>query len=190
MSLLTDTPSRQMLCASNDMATVLEEVQFTVVEGPCITAAESGEQVHLTDWGTAARRWPLFSAAFRERYPDAQAVHAFPLWFGDYILGSVDVVSRTPGGLSVEAIEEAAEAADAAANALLPAQRMLLEEGEFPPWEPADVVRAHWADTHRAIGVVAVKEEMNADAALALMRARAFSTGRTLAEITADVLRA
>ncbi|MFG2768070.1 hypothetical protein [Streptomyces rubiginosohelvolus] len=51
------------------------------------------------------------------------------------------------------------------------------------------MVRAHWADTHRAIGVVAVKEEMNTDDALALMRAQAFATGQTLAELTADILR-
>ncbi|MEU0162277.1 hypothetical protein ABZ154_26490 [Streptomyces sp. NPDC006261] len=189
MSLLTDTPSRQMLCASNQMATDLEEAQFTVQEGPCITAAEIGDEVHLTDWKAGAREWPLFTAAFRERHPDVQAVHAFPLWFGDYILGSVDVATRTPGGLSRGAIEQAVDAVDAVADALLPAQQLLLEQDEHPPWEPADVVRAHWSDTHRAIGVVAVKEEMNTDDALALMRARAFASGQTLAEITADILR-
>ncbi|WEH39214.1 hypothetical protein [Streptomyces sp. AM 2-1-1] len=189
MSLLTDTPSRQLLCASNAMAAALEEVQFTVVQGPCITSAESGDEVHLTDWDAGAREWPLFVSAFRDRYPDVQAVHAFPLWFGDYILGSVDVATRTPGGLSAEAIDRMAAATDAVSTALLPAQRMLLDQDGHPPWEPADVVRAHWSDTHRAIGVVAVKKEMNTDDALAFMRARAFATGRTLAEITADVLR-
>lgn len=189
MSLLTDTPSRQMLCASNRMATDLEEVQFTVQEGPCITAAETGEQVHLTHWGTGARQWPLFTVGFRERHPDVQAVHAFPLWFGDYILGAVDIATRTPGGLTDHTIEQAADAADAVADALLPAQQLLLEQDEYPPWEPVNVVRAHWADTHRAIGVVAVKEEMSTDDALALMRARAFATGQTLAELTADILR-
>ncbi|MFH8379289.1 GAF and ANTAR domain-containing protein [Streptomyces cyaneofuscatus] len=189
MSLLTDTPARQMLCASNQMATDLEEVQFTVQEGPCITAAETGEQTHLTDWNAGARQWPLFTAGFREKHPDVQGVHAFPLWFGDYVLGSVDVATRVPGGLTGDAIEQATEAVDAVAQALLPAQQMLLEEDEYPPWEPAGVLRAHWSDTHCAIGVVAVKEEINTDDALALMRAQAFATGRTLAEITADILR-
>jgi hypothetical protein len=188
MSLLTDTPSRQLLCASNEMATALEEAQFTVVQGPCVTAAETGEEVHLTDWDAGARQWPLFVSAFHDRYPDVEAVHAFPLWFGDYILGSLDVATRTPGGLPAETIEQVAAATDALSTALLPAQQLLLEQDEYPPWEPADVVRAHWSDTHRAIGVVAVKEEMNTDDALALMRAQAFATGRTLAEITAGIL--
>lgn len=93
------------------------------------------------------------------------------------------------GGLSAEVIDQATAATDAVSTALLPAQQLQLEQDEHPPWEPADVVRAHWSDTHRAIGVVAVKEEMNTDNALALMRAQAFATGRTLAEITADILR-
>jgi GAF domain-containing protein len=188
MSLLTDTPSRQMLCASNDMAAAVEEVQFTVVEGPCIEAAATGEPVHVTDLQAAAGRWPLFVAALHERCPDVAAIHAYPLWFGDYVLGSVDLACRTPGGMPAYAVEQAAEAAQAAALALLPIQRLLLEDDEYPSWEPSDVVRAHWSDTHQAISVVAARKHTSAATALALMRARAFSTGRTLAEITADIL--
>lgn len=188
MSLLTDTPSRQLLCASNDMARALEEVQFTVVEGPCIEAAATGEPVHATDLAAAAGRWPLFVAALGERCPDIAAVHAFPLWFGDYVLGAVDLACRAPGGMPPDAVEQAAEAAEAAAQALLPTQRMLLEDAAYPSWEPADLVRAHWSDTHRAVSVVAARKHTSTASALALMRARAFSTGRTLAEITADIL--
>ncbi|MER6789276.1 GAF domain-containing protein [Streptomyces sp. NPDC000658] len=74
----------------------LEEVQFTVVEGPCITAAASGEPVYLTDWDPGARRWSLFASALRERCPDIAAVHAFPLWAGDGVLGSLDMASTAP----------------------------------------------------------------------------------------------
>ncbi|MFI8178747.1 hypothetical protein ACIF6H_36480 [Streptomyces microflavus] len=136
MSLFTDTPSRQMLCASNQMATDLEEVQCTVQEGPCITAAETGEQTHLTDWDAGARQWPLLTANFGERHPEVHAVHPFPLWFGRHILGSVDVATRVPWGLKDDAIEQAV---DAVAAALLPAQQLLLEEEKYPPWEPGDV---------------------------------------------------
>ncbi|SHM80479.1 GAF domain-containing protein [Actinacidiphila paucisporea] len=188
MSLLTDTPSRQLLCASNEMARVLEEVQFTVMEGPCIEAASTGEPVHATDLPAAAGRWPLFVAALHERCPDVAAVHAFPLWFGDYVLGSVDFACRAPGGMPADAVEQAAEAAEAAALALLPTQRMLLEDDDYPSWEPSDVVRAHWSDTHQAVSVVAARKRTSVATALALMRARAFATGRTLAEVTADIL--
>ncbi|MEU0318813.1 hypothetical protein [Streptomyces sp. NPDC006174] len=83
MSLLTDTLARQRLCAPNQMATDLEEVQFIVQQGPRIVGAEAGEETHLTAWGAGARQWPLFTVGFREKHPDAQAVHAFALWFSD-----------------------------------------------------------------------------------------------------------
>lgn len=152
VSLLTDTPSRQLLCASNQMAVILEEVQFTVVEGPCITAAAGGEPVHLIDWGSGARPWPLSAPALWERCPDIAAVHAFPLGAGDGVLGSLDLVSRTPGGMPADVIEEAAEAAGAVAEALPPAQQLLSGDGDFPAWEPADVVRVHWSNTTRPSG--------------------------------------
>ncbi|MEE4544075.1 GAF and ANTAR domain-containing protein [Streptomyces sp. V4-01] len=188
MSLLTDTPSRQLLCASNEMATAIEEVQFTMAEGPCITAASEGEPVHLTDWAAGSRRWPLFAPALRERCPDIEAVHAFPLWLGDYVLGALDMACRTPGGMPQAAIEQAIEASHAVAQALIPAQRLLSAEDPAPPWEPADAVRAHWSDTHRAIGVVMHRRKISSETALALMRARAFATGRNLREITTDIL--
>ncbi|MFJ8804124.1 GAF and ANTAR domain-containing protein [Streptomyces sp. NPDC102487] len=188
MSLLTDTPARQMLGASNKMATAVEEIQFTVLEGPCIAAAASGEPVHLTDWTTGSQQWPLFVSTLRERWPDIAAIHAFPMWFGDYCLGSVDFISRVPGGMPTEAVEQAAEAVDALGEALLPAQGLLAGHDEEPLWEPADLVRAHWSDTHKAVGIVMLKTGVSAEAALAMMRAQAFATGRTLAEITVDIL--
>jgi hypothetical protein len=188
LSLLTDTPARQLLCASNDMATALEEVQFTVTEGPCITAAADGKVVHLTRLAEETGRWPLFVAALREKRPDIGAVHAFPLWLGDYVLGSMDLACRDPAGMPADAVAEAAEAVEAVCLALIPAQRLLLEDDESPPWEPADVIRAHWSTTHRAVGVVAARHNTGVDDALALMRARAFATGRTLAEVTAAIL--
>ncbi|MEE4543490.1 GAF domain-containing protein [Streptomyces sp. V4-01] len=188
LSLLTDTPARQLLCASNDMAIALEEVQFTVAEGPCITAAATGETVHLTELAAETERWPLFVTALREKQPEIGAVHAFPMWLGDYVLGAMDLACRDPAGMPAEAIEEAVGAVEATSAALVPAQRLLLEEDEHPPWEPADVIGAHWSTTHRAVGVVAARQMTTPDNALALMRARAFATGQTLAEITADIL--
>ncbi|WP_331719084.1 GAF and ANTAR domain-containing protein (plasmid) [Streptomyces sp. NBC_00289] len=186
VSLFTDTPWRLLLCASSQMATVLEEVQFTVAEGPSITAATTGEPVHFTDWQAGARRWPLFTAVVSERCPDIQAVHAFPLLAGGGVLGSVDLASLTPGGMPADAIDQAAEAIDAAAQVLL--QRLLGEGDDSPAWELTDVVGTREANTHLAIGVFMVRKGVTADTALALMRAHAFTTGRTLAEVTAEIL--
>jgi hypothetical protein len=66
---------------------------------------------------------------------------------------------------------------------------MLLSGGRPPAWEPEEVVRAHWFDTARAVGALASRQGLTPENALAGMRAEAFRTGRSLADITADILR-
>ncbi|MFF9897938.1 GAF and ANTAR domain-containing protein [Streptomyces longispororuber] len=189
LSLLTDTPSRQLLAATNDDALLLEETQFTVLEGPCIEAAQTGEPVALDDLWRDLTPWPLFGAEVREKLPQVRSVYGFPLFFGDYVLGSVDLLAYDAHALDAEALEEAAAVADAVTAALMPTREMLLTGSDAPSWEPEEVVRAHWYDTSRAVGALAARRGIAPEDALALLRAEAFRTGRSLADITADVLR-
>ncbi|MGW0333198.1 GAF and ANTAR domain-containing protein [Streptomyces sp. NPDC003011] len=188
LALLTDTPSRQLLAASDDMALRLEQIQFTVLEGPCISAAVEGELVVVDDLHRQPTPWPLFGATMREQLPEVGAVYAYPLYFGDYVLGTLDVLGCRPRALSEEAAAQGQGVADAVADALLPVHTKLLKGHKAPDWEPAEVVRAHWFDTFRAIGVLAARQGVAPEDALALMRARAFGTGQTLSDITADIL--
>ncbi|MEU8470094.1 GAF domain-containing protein [Streptomyces sp. NPDC029006] len=189
LSLLTDTPSRQLLAASNDAALLLEEIQFTVLEGPCITAAHLGEPVAVDELRGAVTPWPLFGAAMREKLPQVESVYALPVFFGDYVLGSVDLLALRPHALDEEALERASVVADAVAAALLPTRDVIITGDRAPSWEPVDVVRAHWFDTARAVGALVATRELTPENALALMRAEAFRTGRSLADITRDILR-
>ncbi|MFF7369686.1 GAF and ANTAR domain-containing protein [Streptomyces tricolor] len=189
LSLLTDTPSRQLLAASDDAALLLEEIQFTVLEGPCISAARTGEPVAVDDLRQDRARWPLFGAMAREKLPGVGSVYALPLFFGDYVLGSVDLLATRPRALGEDALEQASHVADAVTAALVPTREMLLTGNDAPAWEPEQVVRAHWFDTWRAVGALAARRRISPEDALALMRAEAFRTGRSLPDITTDILR-
>ncbi|MGV9255203.1 GAF domain-containing protein [Streptomyces sp. NPDC003697] len=189
LSLLTDTPSRQLVAASNDDALLLEEVQFTVLEGPCLAAAQSGETVAVDDLCHELTPWPLFGATMRERLPHVCSVYALPLFFGDYVLGSVDLLALRPHALGAEALEQASEVADAVSAALLGIRETLVTGTRAPAWEPEEVVRAHWFDTARAMAALVSRQGLSPENALALMRAEAFRTGRSLADITNDILR-
>jgi GAF domain-containing protein len=188
-SLLTDTPSRQLLCASDATALRLEEIQFTVAEGPCVTAAAEGVPVLMEDLDADLARWPFFSASMSEQLPEVKAVYAFPLRMGEETLGSMDLLRCEKGGLDAHAVRESQHVADAVVEALLSTLTELLNGSAPPAWEPADVIRSHWSSTHQAIGVVAARLDISISDALARMRAEAFRTGETLAEVTAAVLR-
>ncbi|MGW7265103.1 GAF domain-containing protein [Streptomyces sp. NPDC054842] len=189
MSLLTDTPSRQLLAATDDVALQLEQIQFTVLEGPCLTAAQRGESVAVDDLRSQLTPWPLFGATVREKLPRVESIYALPLFFGDYVLGSLDLLAFRPYAMSAAELEEAESVAEAVSAALMSTRDVILTGEEPPSWAPAETIRAHWFDTARAIGVLTVRRGLAPENALALMRAEAFRTGRSLADITADVLR-
>ncbi|MDQ0779404.1 hypothetical protein QF026_007870 [Streptomyces aurantiacus] len=189
LSLFTDTPARQLLCASNDTALRLEEIQFTVAEGPCIAAASEGVPAVASGLREHVTPWPFFGATVVEQLPEVGAVCAFPLRIVDQTLGSMELFTRADDGLDASSLDAGAQVADAVAKALLPAHGELFDSSVSPQWQPTDVVRAHWSSTHQAIGVVAARFGLSVDGALATMRAEAFRTGQTLAEITATVLK-
>jgi hypothetical protein len=197
LSLLTDTPARQLLAASNAAALRLEEIQFTVAEGPCVDAAATDEPVVVEGLPERVTPWPLFGTALREELPEVTAVHAFPLRFGDYVLGAMDVLTLRPDehrpdapDVTVPDVTVAAgqEVADAVSAALASSYARLLGTGEPPSWEPADVTETHWFATHRAVGMLSARLGVPTEDAWALMRAEAFRSGRTLVEVTEEIL--
>lgn len=188
LSLLTDTPSRQLLAASNDAALMLEDIQFTLLEGPCISAAHTGEPVAVNDLRHELTPWPLFGAAMREKMPQVESLYALPFFFGDYVLGTVDLLALRPHALSTEALSQTSAVADAVTAALMTTREMIITGSRAPAWEPEEVVRAHWFDTARAVGALAAQRGLTREDALAVMRAEAFRTGKSLADITTAIL--
>jgi hypothetical protein len=125
----------------------------------------------------------------REKLPQVRSVYALPLFFGDYVLGSIDLLGLRPHALNEESLERASHVAEAVAAALLPVREMIITGSQPPAWEPEPVVRAHWFDTARAVVALAVRQRSSYEDALAVMRAEAFRTGKTLRDITEAILR-
>ncbi|MEW2275428.1 GAF domain-containing protein [Streptomyces griseofuscus] len=162
LSLLTDTLSRQLLATSGDAALLLEDVRFTVLEGPCITAARTGEPVAVHDLRDGLTPWPLFSATVRARLPELGSLYGLPLFFGDYVLGSVDLLAHRAHALGADELEQASAVADAVTAALVLTRDMLLTGRSAPAWEPQHMVRARWFDTVRATGMLAERRREDA----------------------------
>lgn len=183
ISLLTDTPDRQLLHACGESALRLEEIQFQVGEGPCVTAAATGRVQIVSDLHDRLTKWPIFGAAAREELQQVGAVYAFPMTDGgdEHPLGSIDLLRYEPWDPDEETVRECARATRAATVALLTAPSAL-------PWEPTPMMDAHWGRTHRAAGMLSQETGMPVDEALARLRADAFVTGRPLPEIAEETL--
>src|SRR5947209_4044806 len=121
VALMTDDGPAGTVAASDGGARQLEELQFTLGQGPCVDASRTGRPVLAPDLATTSPRiWPRFSAG-----ADAAglgAVFAFPLQVGGIRLGVLDLYRDTAGELSGEELAGALSFADAATQLLLDLQ--------------------------------------------------------------------
>ena len=183
MSLLTASVSRETLWATDPVAELLEDLQFTLNEGACMEAATTGRPVLVSDLreNSAAARWPMFAAAVAEQTPVC-ALFALPLQWGAVNLGVLDLYRVLPGGLTDRQRRDVLSAADTAALMLL-GQRTDPGDGGG-----LDQELGHRAEVHQATGMVLAQLGISAPDALARLRAHAFVEQRLLIDVARDVV--
>lgn len=193
MSLLTAKVSRTTLWASDHTARLLEELQFSLGEGPCMQAATTGRAVMVPDLGHsgAGRGWPMFAAAVAEQ-TTARALFVLPLQWGVINLGVLDLYRVTPGGLSQVQWRDVLGAAHLAAVMML--EPRTGPAGPEPVGDRArdasrlDTALGSHAHIHQATGMVLAQLGIDATEALARLRAHAFAHQRPLLDVATDVV--
>ena len=190
ISTMVNTRYRQTLCASDDVANGLEELQFSFGEGPCFEAFDTGVPVLVPDLHTASgARWPIYASRAVE-YSGARAVFVFPLSFGPLRVGTMSTYRATPGPLVAEDIAAADELAETAALVLLglqdPAGTIARVQREAAP--RGSVVPVTHDQVHTAAGMVAEQLGVAPDAAFDRMRGHAFVENRLLVDVASDIL--
>jgi hypothetical protein len=184
LALMTERGPAGTIAATDGPAAELEDLQFTLGEGPCVDASESGRPVLQPDLAaTAPQRWPAFAGGALAA--GVRAVFALPLRVGAIRLGVLDLYRDTPGTLSAGELAEALSYSDAATLLLLHLQAGGSVAG--PPWESMPVLDDR-AEVHQATGVVSVHAGVSLGEALLLLRARAFAEHRAIGDLARDVL--
>lgn len=185
LALMTDEGPAGTVAGSDDGALQLEELQFTLGQGPCVDASRTGRPVLAPDLTDASsRNWPQFAA--RADAAGLRAVFAIPLQVGGIRLGVLDLYRDTAGELTGEELADALAFADAATQLLLDLQARDTAEGLPPPH--ALPLLDDRAEVHQATGVVSVRAGVSLGQALALLRARAYAEGRPIGALARDIL--
>jgi len=182
--LMSGEIPRGSLCTSDGVSQVIEELQYTLGEGPCVDAYQLDAVVAEPDLADpVTRRWLVFSPAALAA--GAQAVFGFPLRVGAVRLGALNLYRDRPGPLSGDQHADALVVADVAARWVLETQ------AGAPPDTVAEELEAsadfHFV-VHNAAGMVSVQEQISVTEALIRLRAFAFSHDRLLAEVAGDVV--
>jgi GAF domain-containing protein len=192
--------NNETVCASDDVAFRIDELQFDLGEGPCWEAFASRRPVLVPDLrdGRPVTPWPVFNTAVRET--SAAALFAFPLYVGGTGIGALDLYRSTAGPLDEEALRDARILADTVAIEVM--RRILAaiarEEAEWidPPPEPDPTpARDPWQESprsrreiHQATGMIMDQLDLTVGAALARLRAHAFATDSSVADVAHEIV--
>ena len=185
MAMMTDRGHEGCIGATDGAARVMEDLQFTLGEGPCLDASAHARPVFEPDLAsTASAQWPEFGPAVLES--GVAAIFAFPLLVGRIRLGVLDLYRDSPGGLDDAQVSVALTYADAAVVLLLHLQsKMGPDEGLHP--QLADVMSGR-PEVHQATGMISVQAAVGLTEALLLLRAHAFAQDRPIVEVARDVV--
>jgi hypothetical protein len=183
MLMSGDIP-RGSLCTTDEVSHLLEELQYTLGEGPCLDACQQDQVVAEPDLADpVARRWPAFTPPALQA--GVRAVFGFPLRVGTAHLGALNLYRDVPGPLTVDQHADALVVADVTARWVLEAQ------AGAPPDTVAEELEVgadfHFA-VHNAAGIVSVQEGISVTEALIRLRAFAFGSDRLLADVARDVI--
>jgi hypothetical protein len=141
------------LCTTNAVSAVIEELQYTLGEGPCVDAYQHDSVVSEPDLADPrTSRWLAFTPKAVEA--GARAVFGFPLRAGSVRLGALNVYQDHPGPLNDDQHADALVMADVVAHWVLDVQ------ADAPPGALAQELEQgpeFYFVVHNAAGVVSVQ---------------------------------
>lgn len=168
--------------SSGEVGGLMEDLQYTLGEGPSLDADRLGRPVLEPDLAEpVAPRWLAFAGSALDA--DVRAVFAFPLRSTLISLGALGLYASRPGPLRDDQHAAALLMAAITARSVLraPWQWMNLEEIAEGRWDFRPVV-------HQATGMVAAQLGIALDEASVLLRAHAMGIDRPIIDVARDVV--
>ena len=182
--LMSGDMPRGSVCSSNEVSALIEELQYTLGEGPCVDAHHQNRPVLEPDLAAPdVPRWVGFTGPAVDA--GARAVFGFPMQVGAIRLGALNLYRDRPGALDDDQHADAMVMADVAARAVLAMQ------AQAPPDELAADLEAgsdfHFI-VHQAAGMVSAQLDVSITEALVRLRAHAFGNDRPLTDVALDIV--
>jgi GAF domain-containing protein len=182
--LMTGDTQQGSVCSSNEVSALIEELQFTLGEGPCVDAHRDDRPVVEADLANPdLPRWLGFAPPAVAA--GARAVFGFPMRVGGVRLGALNLYRDRPGPMSDDQYADALVLAGVAAQAVVALQANA---------SPGDLSTALEEGAnfrfvvHQASGMVAVQLGVSVGEALARLRAYAFGNDVLLTEVAEAIV--
>jgi hypothetical protein len=184
VTLMSGHGDRGVCAASDPGSERLEELQFTLGEGPCLDAYASRQPVLVPELSLhAMSRWPVYAPTVLDH--GVRAIFAFPLQTGAARLGVLDVFRDRTGPLSPEEVRQALLLADVTVKALLDQHETTGYRADPDGLDDAIEGRA---ELFQAQGMVMVQLGVTIEEAMVRIRAYSYAENRRLSEVVRDIV--
>jgi hypothetical protein len=180
--ILSEGVPQASLCTTGTVSALIEDLQYTLGEGPCIDAYRSDTVIVEPDLATPViPRWPIFTPKVVDA--GTRAIFGFPIRIGAARIGALNLYRDRSGLLSDDQHADAFVMADVIARTLLTTQAQInLGSGDSEFDTDIHTV------VHQAAGMVSIQLDISVGDALVRLRAHAFRTDRPLTEVAHDVI--
>jgi GAF domain-containing protein len=182
MLMSGDVP-RGSVCSSNDVSELIEDLQYTLGEGPCVDAYNQQRPVLEPDLANPdVPRWIGFTPPAVAA--GARAIFGFPLQIGSVHLGALNLYRDQPGPMNDDQHADALVVSEVTARAVL----------DMQAHAPPGLIATELAESdfrfvvHQASGMVSVQLGVTVAEALIRLRAYAFAQDRLLTEVAEEVV--
>jgi hypothetical protein len=185
LTLMNGTGRGESRYSTNEIGRQLDNLRFTLGEGPCEDSVRTGVPVlvdELDSWENR-QRWPLFVPAASAA--GARAVFVFPLRSGAIRIGALVLHRTSPGPLTPDQVYDAHVVADIIMSLLLDELTRLHLDFDVSPAERLPLSRA---EVHQATGMLSVQMGVSMDEALVRLRAHAFALDQSVVEVSRDIV--
>lgn len=172
-----------MFVGSNGFTEALDEVQYRLNEGPCLSAVAVGHVVRSATIGSGERRWPDFTP--RASALALRSVVSLPIRSGGELVGSVNLYSRTPSGFATTPVGQLNDSVQAVGRSLSSVRLLALVQAGARTLAEALQERI---DVDLAVGVLMDRCTMNVNQASVLLTQLARLDGVTTSSAARSVL--
>lgn len=189
VSLVFDGANVGTLGSSGAKARMYDELQFTVGEGPCIDSVAQRAPVVAADLADPReRRWPAYGPAMMSY--SIRSVYAMPVVIAGQFVGALDFFRAVPDGLEATHMAGMATAAELAQLPMLDLlsqdMQAAVADPESDAWAELDALTR--TEVSQATGILMAQLNLSPAAALARLRAHAYSSGRTATGVARDII--
>lgn len=189
ISLVSGASIQGTFGSSGHLSRMLDELQFTYGQGPCLDAVAQNRPVFANNLDAPEEdRWPGLAEAALEH--GIRAVYALPITVASTPIGALDLFRRASGSLDGQAMTGGLWAAGLAA---LPQLDLLASDVD---WQVASDGEDGWdqlaslerTEVYQATGMLIDALGVSAADAVARLRAHAIARGLTASEVAYRIL--